>query len=749
MKLTKPNLLFLALLFSLQLSAQSSACLGSDTVRIVVIGSSTAAGTGASTTDSAWVNRYRAFAKSINPANEVINLARGGYNTWRLMPDYFVQPSGRPAPDTLRNISHAIRQNPDGIIINLPSNDAAIGTGINEQMSNFIHMDSLAQVHGIPVWVCTTQPRNFAASYIQVQLGVRDSVLSYFGSRALDFWTGLANSQNTVDSLYNSGDGVHVNDAGHRLLWQRVVQKGIIDSLAQGVSGLDFNLQNIQWIPSNPCGNKQSEIRVYFANQGMDSLNQSAELQLIRYDHNSGISDTLRKFINQVPACSYGQSSFWLNTSPAQHWSLYARIVSSQDLFGSNNQSDSITVQSIAAPTLQSTDALSCDNQGMWLQASSSDDNIGWFADPNLSTPIQTGDSLYWSGQQTDTFYLQAFRGPFYYVDEVQAAPGSNITWNGAMFNLIAGNDTVYIDSIRYTSGTTADVQVNLRTKLGSYIGFENNAAAWSPVVYDSVYNALDGQDYFVSFGAISIAPGDTLGCYMYMQNSSHRLSYQSGGSMFTYQGAGLGLHAGSGIAYTFGTIYNPRHIRAKVYYHYGFKPDGYCQSSIDTLIAASSSAVLSLGPDTVTTYSQFDYSLKLPAGFSNAIWQDGSQLDSIVIPAFSYIDTLVWFSVQAEDSLGCLRSDSIAVYFQNTISLKETDASFEYYPNPSKGELNLRFPSAERRTLRLYNSQGKLCHQSEIRAKELQKKLKLEPGYYWLQMEEAGKTSSRAWIIY
>ena len=51
-----------------------------DSLRIVVLGSSTAAGAGASTRDSAWVWRYRAFLTQLNPVYEVINLVITSYS---------------------------------------------------------------------------------------------------------------------------------------------------------------------------------------------------------------------------------------------------------------------------------------------------------------------------------------------------------------------------------------------------------------------------------------------------------------------------------------------------------------------------------------------------------------------------------------------------------------------------------------------------------------------------------------------
>ena len=122
------HLIILLVLLGFSISSQAqntpNPCLTINDYTIVVIGSSTAAGAGANPSSMAWVNRYRDFLDSINPGNDVINLALGGYNTYRLMPSNFVPPINRPVPDTARNITKAISLNPDAIIVNLPSNDA-------------------------------------------------------------------------------------------------------------------------------------------------------------------------------------------------------------------------------------------------------------------------------------------------------------------------------------------------------------------------------------------------------------------------------------------------------------------------------------------------------------------------------------------------------------------------------------------------------------------------------------------------
>src|SRR5215218_3827288 len=96
--------------------------------RIVILGSSTAFGRGATPIDSSWVNRYTTYVKLKNSQNTVINLAVSGYTTYQVLcPNNFVPPAGRPLPDTMKNITKALSLNPNAIIINLPTNDINYG----------------------------------------------------------------------------------------------------------------------------------------------------------------------------------------------------------------------------------------------------------------------------------------------------------------------------------------------------------------------------------------------------------------------------------------------------------------------------------------------------------------------------------------------------------------------------------------------------------------------------------------------
>lgn len=194
-------------------------------ITIVVLGSSTAEGVGTSPRDSAWVNRFRVYVKSFNPDNEVINLGKGGFNTYNILPTNSKPISDLQKPDSTRNFTKALEYNPDGIIINLPSNDVSNGYSVEEQLANFRTFAKIAEENNIELWVTTTQARNFPkARDRQYQRDLVDSLQAMFHNSCIDFWTDFCDDDFRILKQYDSGDGCHMNNGAHKILLDRVIE---------------------------------------------------------------------------------------------------------------------------------------------------------------------------------------------------------------------------------------------------------------------------------------------------------------------------------------------------------------------------------------------------------------------------------------------------------------------------------------------------------------------------------------------
>ncbi|MFA0960566.1 fibronectin type III domain-containing protein [Roseivirga sp. BDSF3-8] len=193
------------------------------TPTVVVLGSSTAEGVGA-TAGNSWVELLDAHYSTTFSSHQVVNLAQGGFTTYHIMPDGN-SVSGRPTPDTNRNITEALSLNPDFIIVNLPSNDVQQGYTNTETMNNLIAVKQAAAAQGVDVFFTTTQPRDIdvtSRDRLAEQAGL---IKSTFGPFSIGIFNLLADSNNRIRPAYASGDGVHLNNAGHAVIYDQVKAK--------------------------------------------------------------------------------------------------------------------------------------------------------------------------------------------------------------------------------------------------------------------------------------------------------------------------------------------------------------------------------------------------------------------------------------------------------------------------------------------------------------------------------------------
>ncbi|MBS4059005.1 MAG: T9SS type A sorting domain-containing protein [Bacteroidetes bacterium] len=229
---------------------------GNDRPVFVILGSSTAAGAGASGSATSWVGLFRTYVQSINPEAVVVNLAVGGFTTYHVMPTGFIPPSGRPMPSSNNNITRALTYNPWAIIINLPSNDAANNYSVTEQMENFETIINLSTSSEVDYRVTTTQPRNFTnPDQLQNLFAVRTAILDTYTTKAVNIFDELAQPDGTIKPIYNSGDGIHLNDAGHDYIYQEIIGSGVANVLSQSEINQDNKSEMFNMAYPNPAAN--------------------------------------------------------------------------------------------------------------------------------------------------------------------------------------------------------------------------------------------------------------------------------------------------------------------------------------------------------------------------------------------------------------------------------------------------------------------------------------------------------------
>ncbi|HWD87137.1 MAG TPA: SGNH/GDSL hydrolase family protein [Mucilaginibacter sp.] len=200
---------------------------------VVIVGSSTAAGGGASPLDSAWANRIQGVVNKNGTKAKFINLAVAGYTTYQAMPNGY-HVANRPAPDTTANISKALSLRPNLVIISFPSNDIADNYTGTEIMHNFGVMTQMLDSAGIQYIVFGTQPRNFPTYNQRLrEKTLNDTIKNVYTIHSNDFFLQLSTSTYLINPMYSAGDGIHLNNSGHALIMNATLKQPIFMEVLQ------------------------------------------------------------------------------------------------------------------------------------------------------------------------------------------------------------------------------------------------------------------------------------------------------------------------------------------------------------------------------------------------------------------------------------------------------------------------------------------------------------------------------------
>lgn len=695
-------------LFYASFSQTLSPCAPLQAHHIVVLGSSTAAGAGASAQDSAWVWRYRHYLQSLNANNQVTNLAVGGYNTYKLMPTDYVPPFNRPDPDTRRNITAAIQLMPDAIIVNLPSNDVAAGYTVAEQLANFDTIVTHANSAGIPTWICTTQPRNFSAGQVAMQEEVRDSIWAKYGPHVLDFWTPVADTNGWILPIYNSGDGTHLNDAGHRLLFEEVVSVALPDSLFEPLPYINVTVKSAM-DPSAPCGADPSIIEVVVTNLGLGFSN--SWIGQLGVSPPFGPARLFTDTTGGLAMCAIDTLHFAVNTSAPGHYTFfYSHSVTGDPQALDDTIGWSTTY--LGLPSVAEMDDTICSGEFATLTASSFlADSIAWYDEAGGTIPLDWGNTVQFGPvNRPDTLYAQAVRGPLHYASSILTTDQSNVNWNGTMFDLIAQTD-LSIDSFDLKVADVGQRAVSIYVKPGSHLGFETMPGAWTLLGHDTM-NVTDPNAFVMAVLPIPypVQSGDTIGVYLEMQDPNVRLSYRNTGSTFQRSNAEISILTGSGSNHNFGGLYFPRDWNGSVYYHYGYNPLGTCHSNRIPVVVEVDIPKPDIGSDTTIKLNE---TIQLAAGnqFTNFQWSTGQSTRSIsvsgsVLGLGTHLVTLT-----ATNKFGCTVADTLEITVEHGVGIDKTvDPQFTLFPNPAEGEVRLQTSKhIIRLSFTMYNPEGQM----------------------------------------
>ncbi len=185
----------------------------------VVLGSSTAAGNGAPA-GQGWVSLLEA---AFRPAGVSIrNLAVAGTVTYHARPNSTALSFSRPSPKAQTNVDAALALSPTMLLLAYPSNDTARGYSVEETVGNLLAIRQISLAKGVPVLVLSTQPRNLSTEQRGSLSLIDQQLRAAVGPCFVAVNERLATPDGLLQSTYDSGDGVHPNAAGHRLIADQV-----------------------------------------------------------------------------------------------------------------------------------------------------------------------------------------------------------------------------------------------------------------------------------------------------------------------------------------------------------------------------------------------------------------------------------------------------------------------------------------------------------------------------------------------
>jgi acyl-CoA thioesterase-1 len=201
----------------------SESCSISQMMKVAVMGSSTAYGRDASSYSLSFVGRLETYYTGVG--DTFTNIAAIGMNTYNALA---ASVPGKPAILPANNITAALALNTDVILVSYPSNDVAMGFTNQETIDNLKSIEQTAINAGKAIYFIGTQPRDFPDASQRTQLFTQNAlILSNFPNNSINVYPDLVGIDGYISPAVSAGDGVHLNDEGHRRIFNRVVQKNI------------------------------------------------------------------------------------------------------------------------------------------------------------------------------------------------------------------------------------------------------------------------------------------------------------------------------------------------------------------------------------------------------------------------------------------------------------------------------------------------------------------------------------------
>jgi lysophospholipase L1-like esterase len=212
------------LIAAVMLSALLASGVCAETASLAVLGSSTAAGTGASQANHSWVGLLQTWLMRTK-GEKIINLAAPGVLSSSALCNREASSNLIELISPTRNIDKALKLGANRLILAFPSNDTTNGIPAEQTISNFLDMRQCAQSNDkVQIAVMSSLPRSGLSKKQNAAIAQIDAAMQKeFGHCFINVRSALADSsdENPRRDL-SAGDGVHFNDAGHAVIFATV-----------------------------------------------------------------------------------------------------------------------------------------------------------------------------------------------------------------------------------------------------------------------------------------------------------------------------------------------------------------------------------------------------------------------------------------------------------------------------------------------------------------------------------------------
>lgn len=306
------------------------------------------------------------------------------------------------------------------------------------------------------------------------------------------------------------------------------------------------------------CPDSSQEVRIVVFNQGQNPASNVP----VTVNYSGAASGSIANVsATSIPFGAYDTISVgFINTWPGGviNFEVISGLIGDQNL-GNDTLYASVTLS--IAPSIPSGQNQSlCTNDSTDMYVNSTSSTHFWFDAPSGGSQLAQGDTLNTGLLASTTTYWVEARALASNSLATTYAGGNGC--QGNMFDLTALNQIV-VDSFDCNIGVTTLQTVEVYYKVGSYAGFETNAAAWTLLGTVSVTAAGAGLPTRVPLGGLTVPAGQTYGIYINLL--AQNIDYTNGAGV--YSNADMSLSMGVGLCSAFGGTNVGREWNGRIYY--------------------------------------------------------------------------------------------------------------------------------------------------------------------------------------